>query len=83
MQKSIIIITFIQGPLQTLIMCPRWLCIVLIICLVDTVCLAVQFISLQAIILVPLLSISLLRLAPSTVYYIYALIMVKKVWCLL
>jgi len=45
--------------------------------LVDTVCLAVQlayrlqFISLQAIILVPLLSISLLRLAPSTVYYIY------------
>jgi len=66
-----------QGPLQSLVMCPRWLCVVLIIWLVDTVYLAVplayrlQFISLQSIILVPLLSISLLRLAPSTVYYIY------------
>jgi len=66
-----------QGPSQNFIMCPCWLCVVLIIWLVDTVCLPVQlayklqFISLQAIILVPLLSISLLRLAPSTVYYIY------------
>jgi len=58
-------------------MCLRWLCVVLIIWFIDTVCLEVQLayrlqiISLQAIILVPLLFISLLRLASSTVYYIY------------
>jgi len=69
---------WLQGPLQTSVMCPCWLCVVLIIWLVDTVCRVVQlayrlqFISLHAIILVPQLPISLLRLAPSTAYYIYA-----------